>query len=259
MRGAYRLLRFSHDYPDRRVRLDVWRVTSFEGVPASCEGQNLAWVPPTELPRWRLLPADVPIFASLQLPPLMLVTPNPVDTADFLPKLRRNLQAGIDLVQLRAPGTTLDELEPLARQAVAACREYGARLVLNAQPGWAQVFGADGVHLSQQQLRTGIAATCERNGMSLGISCHDAAEIETALACRPDYLILGPVGTTATHPDAKGLGWEEFARLATLSSVPVYAIGGLGLEDLDDARRYGAHGVAAIRALWGRDQLSSLS
>ena len=62
--------------------------------------------------------------------------------------------------------------------------------------------------------------------------------------------MLGPVRETATHPGAPTLGWEEFARLAHGAPIPVYAIGGLALSDLDAARSHGAHGLAMIRGSW---------
>ena len=64
-------------------------------------------------------------------------------------------------------------------------------------------------------------------------------------------MVLGAVKPTATHPGEPGIGWEAFAALRESVSLPVYAIGGLGPEDMDDARRQGAQGVAGIRALWG--------
>jgi 8-oxo-dGTP diphosphatase len=65
-----------------------------------------------------------------------------------------------------------------------------------------------------------------------------------------DFAVLGPVAATASHPGAKPLGWDGFAALRAGSALPLYAIGGLGADDLARARRQGAQGVAAIRALW---------
>lgn len=58
-------LQLVHDYPERRVELDVWRVRRFRGVPASREGQVLEWVRPEALSGWKLLPADPPIVKAL--------------------------------------------------------------------------------------------------------------------------------------------------------------------------------------------------
>jgi 8-oxo-dGTP diphosphatase len=59
------LLSVQHDYPDRRVELDVWLVVQYAGVPCGLEGQELKWVPPAGLRTERLLPADGPIVELL--------------------------------------------------------------------------------------------------------------------------------------------------------------------------------------------------
>jgi 8-oxo-dGTP diphosphatase len=256
VQAAYRLLRFSHPYPERRVHLDVWRVTRYAGTPKPHEGQSLAWASPERLGDWKLLPADEPIVAALKLPPLMLVTPEPgTDAAAFLSRLERSLEAGVDLVQFRAPDLEPAHYRDLAREVMARCRAAGTRVHLNASPALARELGADGVHLSQRALAD-LAPGGWDPALSTGISCHSREEIRRALQYRPDYLLLGPVNETGSHPGRKPLGWDGFSSLAAECKLPVYAIGGLGLGDLATAREQGGHGVAAIRGLWDLGQLS---
>lgn len=258
VRHAYRLLRFVHRYPEREVELDVWRVTTWEGTPASQEGQQLGWVSPEDLKDWQLLPADEPIVAALKLPPLMLVTPDPDHESRFLDKLQRSLKAGVDLVQFRAPSMEAERFDNLALSVLSLCRDHGARVVLNTTPEQARMLHADGLHLSQRQSRL-LDPGLWDGSLRLGISCHSARELRSALEFSPDYVCIGPVQASATHPDTPPLGWQVFAELAAASSVPVYAIGGLDLKDLQTARSHGAHGIAAIRSLWDRDHLSEPS
>jgi len=255
---AYRLLRFAYRYPEREVELDVWRVTAWEGKAASREGQRLEWVLPEELKDWPLLPADEPIVAVLKLPLLMLVTPDPDREPAFLERLVRSLRAGVDLVQLRAPGMEAERFDSLALAVFELCREHGARLILNTSPEQARMLHADGLHLSQSRSRR-LDPKDWDGSLRLGISCHSAAELRSALEYAPDYLCLGPVQESATHPGVVPLGWQAFAALASTTAVPVYAIGGLGLKDLGIARSHCAHGVAAIRSLWDLDHLSESS
>ncbi len=256
VRCAYRLLRFAYRYPEREVELDVWRVTAWDGEPSAHEGQRLAWHRPRDLMGIGLLPADEPIVRSLELPPLMLVTPSPGDEPAFLQGLQRSLDAGVDWVQFRAPWMDAARYGRLAERVVATCRASGVQVSLHGDAALARELGADGVHLGQKDLD----AYDGRDGrLRLGISCHTAEELRRALESKPAYLILGPVQETASHPGTKSLGWEGFRSIAAASTVPVYGIGGLGPDDLTAAHSHGAHGVASIRALWDIPQLSGSS
>lgn len=81
-------------------------------------------------------------------------------------------------------------------------------------------------------------------------SCHDRSELEHACAIGVDWVVVSPVLPTASHPGAVTLGWEGLARLTAVSTVPVYALGGLSRSHLGLAHRAGAAGIAAIRGLW---------
>ncbi|HKT31692.1 MAG TPA: Nudix family hydrolase [Gammaproteobacteria bacterium] len=250
VREARPWLQLSHDYPERRVELDVWRVHGFSGTPHAREGQALARVQPEELDGWRLLPADAPIVTALRLPPQMLVTPSPdTERSRFFDALDKALQRGAEFVQLRAPEIAPPGYAQLAREVIALCRARGVRAVLNAAPELARELAADGVHLSSARL-AGISQRPLPKDFLTGASCHDEAEIRRAQALGLDYLVLGPVLRTPSHPQAKVLGWEGFARLAALSPLPVYAIGGMRPEHQKKARALGGHGIAAIRSLW---------
>ena len=85
----------------------------------------------------------------------------------------------------------------------------------------------------------------------VGASCHDAEQLARAMRLGLDFAVLGPVKATGSHPGAAPMGWQQFAELAHGASIPLYAIGGMGRDDLEEAWRAGAHGVAMIRGAWG--------
>ena len=250
VRAARPWLRVEHRYPDRAVRLDVWRVLDFEGRPEGREGQAVEWVPVADLDGRDFPEANRSILRALSLPGLLLITPAPGDDPRrFLEALERSLADGVSLVQLRAPDLDAARLAALARPALALCRCAGARLVLNGPAGLARELGVDGVHLNSRRL----AALRERplpHPLLLGASCHDARQLARARALGADYALLSPVRATDSHPGATPLGWDGFAALARDAGLPVYALGGLGRGDLERARAAGAQGVAAIRGLW---------
>lgn len=244
-------IHLSHDYPEHHVELDVWYVRRYSGEAYGCEGQALAWAKPDELPGWNLLPADAPIVAALRLPPQMLVTPSPGPGATgFLTALERALIRGVQFVQFRAPACERSGYLALADRVVALCRRYGARVVLNTEPSVARETAADGVHLNGARLK-GLSLRPLPASRLVGASCHDERQMQHALNLGVDYLVLGPVLVTPSHPGAETLGWERFAQLVKISRVPVYAIGGMAAEHLGKVRELGGHGIAAMRALWG--------
>jgi len=85
-------------------------------------------------------------------------------------------------------------------------------------------------------------------------SCHDELELERAAQLGLDFVMLGPVQATPTHPDAQPLGWERFAHMINGYALPVFALGGLQLESLQAACAAGAHGLAMIRGAWSATQ-----
>jgi thiamine-phosphate diphosphorylase len=85
----------------------------------------------------------------------------------------------------------------------------------------------------------------------IGRSVHDLAEAEAAKLSGADYLVVGPVFDTASHPGQPALGLETFEKIVVATGeLPVIAIGGISAERVRDVKQRGAYGVAAIRALW---------
>ncbi len=248
--AAQAWLQLSHDYPERRVELEVWRVRRYSGAAQAQEGQAFAWVRPEALGGLKLLPADAPIIKALRLPPQMLVTPAPgADREKFLRQLGDVLRHGMEFVQLRAPALARASYAGLAREVISLCREQGARVVLNADPEQARELDADGAHLSGVRLAQTKHRLIPREFLC-GASCHDAAQIHRAQELGLDYVILGPVLRTPSHPQAKPLGWEGFKSIVALSELPVYAIGGMRAEALVKVREQGGYGVAGISGFW---------
>ncbi len=244
------VIRVPQQYPDKRLVLDV-RQVSFQGVPKGLDGQALMWAPMERLASYPMPPADRPVVAALLQPDLYLVTPEPAeDDAAWLQALQDTLAAGIRRVQLRAPGCEPSRWQRLVERAVACCREAGADVLVNGDLALAQRLKT-GVHLRAAQLQEdSLLEPIRTLGGTIGASCHHADDLARAEALGCSFAVLGPVRATATHPDASGIGWERFAELREQVSLPIYAIGGMGAQDLAAARAHGAQGIAAIRGLW---------
>jgi 8-oxo-dGTP diphosphatase len=80
-------------------------------------------------------------------------------------------------------------------------------------------------------------------------SCHNAEELFAAEQLGLDFVVLGPVQATLSHPGLASLGWRRFATLIRDYPLPVYALGGLSAADLPIAQEMGAHGIAMMRSV----------
>ncbi len=247
VRRAYPWLTCDYDYAHARVRLYFFRVTDWSGEPHPHEGQGMAWVRAERPGVEPILPANGPILRALSLPLTYGISAaTELGVEVFLRRLENALTGGLRLVQLREKAMPAKLLAALAREVAARCRAHGARLLINDDPVLAARLEA-GVHLPAARL---MRLKLKPDLPWVGASCHDAAELEQAQALGVDFVVLGAVLPTASHPGANPLGWERFRELAARRSLPVYALGGLAPTDLDTARQAGAHGIALKRGLW---------
>ncbi len=236
-------------YPDKRLRLEVRRITRWKGHPRGREGQALTWVAPDRLARYSMPPADLPVVGLLRQPDRYLVTPAPGDDdAAWLAGIERACQDGIQRIQLRARELDPARWPALVRHALQRRGKARVQLLLNRDLALAAELGV-GVHLGAEQL-AGLAARPLPPEQPVGASCHTLEDLRQAQRIGCDFAVLGPVLATASHPGAPPLGWAGFEQLRERVALPLYAIGGLAPDQLQEARRHGAHGIAAIRALW---------
>jgi 8-oxo-dGTP diphosphatase len=249
--AAQLLISVPWSYPEKRIVLDAWLVDAYSGNVHAREEQPLQWIALDQLERLPMPPADAPIVTALQLPDRYLITPAVASDSQraLLDGIERACAAGIRLIQLRQPEWTPAEIEEAVSQAHSICARHGAELLLNSDWRIVERCGLDGVHLPAQ-----VAARLDARPVSadrwFAVSCHDEAELAHAQRIGADFVTLGPVSPTPSHPDARPLGWPRFADLTASVALPVYALGGLGPEDIAPARAHGAQGVAAIRAFW---------
>ena len=167
---------------------------------------------------------------------------------DSLAWLERSLPLGVTLVQLRIKDLPDPFLRPVVARAQALCRSHGAVLVVNDHWRVAIDAGCDWVHLGQEDLDGADLPAIRRAGLKLGISTHDHAELDRALALAPDYVALGPVWPTIL----KKMKWErqgldrvtEWKRL--IGDLPLVAIGGMTPARATEAFAAGADIVSAV-------------
>jgi 8-oxo-dGTP diphosphatase len=242
---AYPWVTRVHIYEHATVMLHFFRVVEWSGEPKSREGQAFVWQRLDAPIAEPMLPANGPVLASLALPLEYAITDaQSLGAAEQLARVEARMKDGLRLIQVRDKDNW--ERTRLIYVVTRIAREYGAKVLVNGGPA------VDGIHFSAEQLMTLRARPKGGPNCTLmAASCHTTQELGHAMAIGLDFVVLGPVKATPSHPGAPVLGWDGFRRIAEGASIPVYAIGGLGAADLDDARRAGAHGLAMIRGSWG--------
>ena len=150
----------------------------------------------------------------------------------------------------RAP--TARDLLALARMLAPWCRARAVGFIVNDRLDVALAAGADGVHLGQDDLPLAAARTMTPPGFVIGVSTHDEAQAHAAVDGGADYLGFGPCfrRRASANPDPV-VGMAALARVCRASSIPVVAIGGIGLDTVADVARAGAAAAAIIRAVNG--------
>jgi thiamine-phosphate pyrophosphorylase len=162
--------------------------------------------------------------------------------------LERLLPLGVRLVQLRVKDVAGRELRGLIRDARDLARQWQAQLIVNDHWRPAIEEGCDYVHLGQGDLDDADLAAIRAAGLKLGLSTHDDAELDRALACRPDYVALGPVYPTIL----KKMPWApqgldkvgQWKR--RIGDIPLVAIGGLTPERAVAVLDAGADSAAVV-------------
>jgi len=235
-------------YPHATVRLSFFRVIAWQGELYPHEGQQFSWQQANEVLVAPVLPANGPVIRALELPALYAISNvAELGVEEFLRRLEITLQGGLRLIQLREKNLSSDELRVLALRVVALAHQYGARVLISGDVAMANEVGADGVHLTSNQL----AECAERPAVAwCAASCHSVEELRRAEALGCDFALLSPVLPTQSHPGAPHLGWEQFSAISQGLSIPVYALGGLNHPDMQTAWQHGAHGIALLRQAW---------
>jgi thiamine-phosphate pyrophosphorylase len=164
--------------------------------------------------------------------------------------LARALLSVARVLQVRIKPGHASEILQVARMARRLCDEVGALMIVNDRIDIAVASGADGVHLGQTDLPIEEARRFAPK-LLLGISTHDVAQVEHAVATGADYLGFGPIFATQTkqNPDpVQGIAGLRAAVIAA-RGTPIVAIGGIEPHAVPQLYEAGAAAICAIRAV----------
>lgn len=260
VKTVYPWVTYIHDYPKNTVELSFCQVYDWQGTPFGREQQALDWVDPnairldeSEYPiapgGGSLLPAALPPLRWLRISNKYRISQiqKPENLDHWLEKLRQELGQGLRMVQFREPNWQGDQQSLLKalKATTDLCHRYFAKCLINSCHPHEWWQKCDGVHLRAQDAAAVLANDTRPPG-KLGVSTHNINDIDVATKLHADFIVLGHVGETASHPNQTPMTWQEFYLLANQAQRPVFAIGGQSLATMEQARLHGAHGVAAI-------------
>ena len=187
--------------------------------------------------------------ATLPYPCLCLVTDRSVCPPEQLPaRVAAAVAGGVDLVQLRdkeLPGGDLLALASHLRQVMPP----HARLLVNERADVAAAANADGVQLGEAALPTESVRPIIGADALIGRSVHSVAAAVSAAASGADFLLVGTMFATRSHPGAEPAGPDLLRRIAAGVPLPIIAIGGINAGNAPAVMDAGAHGVAVITGI----------
>lgn len=152
-------------------------------------------------------------------------------------------------IHLRGPGTSGRELWKVGTALREPVREAGARLLVNDRLDLARLLETDGVQLPESSFPVGLARRLLPAGVLVGRSVHGPEAFEPD--GRPDFLLVGTLFPTPSHPGRAGAGPERIEEVRRASpDVPAVGIGGINPDRVPAVTGAGGHGVAVLRAVW---------
>jgi thiamine-phosphate pyrophosphorylase len=168
----------------------------------------------------------------------------------------RLLEGGVDILQLRAKGLDEEAIEACARRVIDLTEAAGVPFILNDHPELVPSIGAQGAHVGQDDFsvadarwRAGRALAGEVALPAIGKSTHSLAQAREASEQGADYIGFGPLFATPTKPGRPAIGLEDIAEVHRQVQLPIFCIGGIKRENLEQVLDAGARRVVVVSGI----------
>lgn len=176
---------------------------------------------------------------------------------DPLEIAERAIAGGVDIIQMREKNRPRKELVALGKRFAKLCKANGVTFIVNDDPMLSIEVNADGVHLGQDDIsRFPITAARDILGPDriIGISTHSVDEFKKEASFDIDYMAYGPIFSTKTKPYC--IGTADIGTIMALATKPVFFIGGITMESIDEVLDRGGRNVGLIRAITESDDIT---
>jgi thiamine-phosphate pyrophosphorylase len=159
------------------------------------------------------------------------------------------ITGGVDLIQLRGKGKSIDELVNLASEIHEITARSGTPLIVNDHAEIAARVPLEGVHVGQDDDSIFVARQKAGRDLIIGKSTHSLAQAHTAQGEGANYIGFGPIFATPTKPDYKPIGLGDVRQVHRDVGIPIFCIGGVNIDNLQQVIDTGAKRVVMVSAL----------
>ena len=172
------------------------------------------------------------------------------DRYTYLDSVRIALEGGCRWIQLRMKEASSEEIIPIAQEAMAMCRKYGATFIIDDHVELVKLLGADGVHLGKNDMPIGEARRILGKNFIIGGTANTFEDVRMHVEAGANYIGCGPFRFTTTKKNLSPvLGLEGYADIVSKMkaediNLPIVAIGGITKEDIPSLMKTGINGIA---------------
>ena len=170
---------------------------------------------------------------------------------DFLKSVEQAIDGGVKAIQFRGKSLPAKELLKIGAKLRLLTSKRSVKLFINDRLDVAMALDADGVHLGQSGFTAGLARKLTTNRFIIGVSAHSLKEAKKAEEEGVDFITFGPIFATPSKlVYGPPVGLKRLLNVTKRIKIPVFAIGGVTIERVNDVIEKGACGVAVISAIF---------
>jgi thiamine-phosphate pyrophosphorylase len=159
------------------------------------------------------------------------------------------IKGGVDLIQLRGKDQSIEELVELAAELHELTAQSFTPLIVNDHAEVASKVPVEGVHVGQDDDSIEVVRRKAGRPVVVGKSTHSLGQARAAQREGADYIGFGPIFATPTKPDYRPIGLKEINRVHLDVSLPIFCIGGIKIDNLEQVIAAGAHRIAIVSGL----------
>ena len=168
---------------------------------------------------------------------------------DFCACIEEAIKGGVKIVQLREKNISTKDFYEKALKVKEICKNYRVLFIINDRLDIVQAVGADGVHLGQSDMPIEKAREILKNKFLIGATARNVEEAKRAELLGADYIGSGAIFRTNTNDNAKKLEMEELKKIVASVKIPVFAIGGINIDNVSSLKNIGLQGICAVSGI----------